>query len=104
MMRRTAKSVAALIGIAFFELTLSGCGRSGGASANNPGTGPPSPFATSANGKVDIEGGVIEIAARRFGVIRMSWCTRVMWYARVRYWRARKIKIQYWQSGARAPP
>lgn len=70
MMRRTAKSVAALIGIAFFELTLSGCGRSGGASANNPGTGPPSPFATIANGKVDIEGGVIEIAARRFGVIK----------------------------------
>jgi len=30
----------------------------------------PSQFSTIANGKVDIEGGVVEIAARRFGVIR----------------------------------
>ena len=34
------------------------------------GAGRPSPYATIANGKVDIEGGVIEIAARRFGVIK----------------------------------
>jgi RND family efflux transporter MFP subunit len=32
-------------------------------------TAPQSPYATIANGKVDIEGGVIEIAARRPGVI-----------------------------------
>jgi RND family efflux transporter MFP subunit len=30
---------------------------------------PPSPYATIANGKVDIEGGVVEVAARRAGVI-----------------------------------
>jgi RND family efflux transporter MFP subunit len=30
---------------------------------------PPSPYATIANGKVDIEGGVVEVAARRPGVI-----------------------------------
>jgi len=71
MKRRPAISVSVLIGIAFFDLTLSGCGKSGaGASTNNPGAGTPSPFATIANGKVDIEGGVIEIAARRFGVIK----------------------------------
>ena len=70
MKRRPAISVTALIGIAFVEVFLSGCGKSGaGASSNNP-AGPPSPFATIANGKVDIEGGVIEIAARRFGVIK----------------------------------
>jgi HlyD family secretion protein len=52
-------------------LCLSGCGKSGaGASTNNPGAGLSSPFATIANGKVDIDGGVIEIAARRFGVIK----------------------------------
>jgi len=33
-------------------------------------TAPQSPYATIANGKVDIEGGVIEVAARRPGVIR----------------------------------
>lgn len=33
-------------------------------------TVPQSPYATIANGKVDIEGGVIEVAARRAGVIR----------------------------------
>jgi multidrug resistance efflux pump len=71
MMRQTAISMNVLVGIAFLELCLSGCGKSGaGASTSNPGAGPPSPFATIANGKVDIEGGVIEIAARRFGVIR----------------------------------
>jgi len=71
MMRRTAVSVTVLVGIVFLDLCLSGCGKSGaGASTTNPGAVPPSPFATIANGKVDIEGGVIEIAARRFGVIK----------------------------------
>lgn len=71
MKRRPAISVSVLFGIAFFDLFLGGCGKSGaGASTNNPGAGTPSPFATIANGKVDIEGGVIEIAARRFGVIK----------------------------------
>jgi HlyD family secretion protein len=44
--------------------------------ACHPGSGgkaavtvPPSPYATIANGKVDIEGGVVEVAARRAGVI-----------------------------------
>jgi len=31
---------------------------------------PPSPYATIANGKVDVEGGVIEVAARRGGVVQ----------------------------------
>jgi len=72
MKRRLALLVAALIGIAFVELDLSGCGKSGaGAPADKPaGTAIASPFATIANGKVDIEGGVIEVAARRFGVIK----------------------------------
>lgn len=58
----------ALLAIAFVELYASGCAKSG---AGTPATvARPSPYATIANGKVDIEGGVIEIAARRFGVIK----------------------------------
>lgn len=30
---------------------------------------PPSPYATIANGKIDVEGGIVEVAARRQGVI-----------------------------------
>ena len=69
---RPAKSVTILIAIAFVELCLSGCGKIGAGAHTDKaaGAGPPSPFATIANGKVDIEGGVIEIAARRFGVIK----------------------------------
>jgi len=71
MSRRPAISVGVLIAIAFIELHLSGCGKIGAGAAEKPaGTGPPSPFATIANGKVDIEGGVIEVASRRFGVIK----------------------------------
>jgi RND family efflux transporter MFP subunit len=62
----------ALIGIGFAALLLSACGKSGAGAQTDKAAaaGPPSPFATIANGKVDIEGGVIEIAARRFGVIK----------------------------------
>jgi RND family efflux transporter MFP subunit len=71
MNRRPAISVIVLIAIALVQLHLSGCGKSGAGAADKPtGTGPPSPFATIANGKVDIEGGVIEVASRRFGVIK----------------------------------
>src|SRR5579864_7398180 len=72
MKRRVAISLSVLMAIGFVELCLSGCAKSGaGAHTDKPaGSGPPSPFATIANGKVDIEGGVIEIAARRFGVIK----------------------------------
>jgi RND family efflux transporter MFP subunit len=69
---RPAIQVIALVAIGFVELCLSACGK-GGASAQADkaaGTGSPSPFATIASGKVDIEGGVIEVAARRFGVIK----------------------------------
>jgi len=71
MSRRPAVSISVLIAIALVELHLSGCGKIGAGAADRPaGSGPPSPFATIANGKVDIEGGVIEVAARRFGVIK----------------------------------
>ena len=57
-------------------LALSGCGSH--ANGSQPATGknsgktavaPPSPYAAIANGKVDVEGGVVEVAARRAGVV-----------------------------------
>ena len=71
-MRAKLRVSVALIGIGFAALLLSACGKSGAGAQTDKaaGAGPPSPFATIANGKVDIEGGVIEIAARRFGVIK----------------------------------
>src|ERR1700759_52909 len=72
-MRRKSRSVTPLIVLfatACVELCLAGCAKSGAGTHPEKPACPPSPFATIANGKVDIEGGVIEIAARRFGVIR----------------------------------
>jgi HlyD family secretion protein len=52
-------------------LLLAGCQRGGPGGASGKGAAPPaSPYAAIANGKVDIEGGVIEVAARRPGTIR----------------------------------
>lgn len=58
---------AALLG-ALATLSLAAChaGAGGGKAAT---VAPPSPYATIANGKVDVEGGVVEVAARRAGVI-----------------------------------
>ena len=64
------KCVSSLaLSIALAAIVLSGC-RPSGAGAQGAVAAPPSPFATIANGKVDIEGGVVEVAARRFGVIK----------------------------------
>jgi HlyD family secretion protein len=71
MKRRSEIRGIVLVALAFVVSCSSGCGKGGSAHADKPaGAGAPSPFATIANGKVDIEGGVIEVAARRFGVIK----------------------------------
>jgi RND family efflux transporter MFP subunit len=63
--------VAVVVACAAIVLLLSACGRAAGGSAKSAGAvAPDSPYATIANGKVDIEGGVVEIAARRAGVIK----------------------------------
>ena len=54
-------------------LSLSAChaGWADGTAGKTGAVPPPaSPYATIANGKVDIEGGVVEVAARRAGVIK----------------------------------
>jgi RND family efflux transporter MFP subunit len=58
----------ALLAAAGIALLLTACGKSG---AGAPAAPPVSAFTTIANGKVDIEGGVVEVAARRFGVIKV---------------------------------
>ena len=63
----TAKMV--LLGLC--ALALSACQKNASNGAAGAAvTVPVSPYAAIANGKVDIEGGVVEIAARRAGVIR----------------------------------
>src|SRR5271166_6929772 len=37
--------------------------------SGRPASAAPSPYAAIANGKVDVEGGIVEVAARRFGVV-----------------------------------
>jgi multidrug resistance efflux pump len=65
--------IAALVACAAATLLLCACGAGraeGGSSKSADSGAPASPYATIANGKVDIEGGVVEVAARRAGVIR----------------------------------
>jgi multidrug resistance efflux pump len=57
-------------------LALGACGShaNGASQAGDKSSGksaivPPSPYAAIANGKVDVEGGVVEVAARRAGVV-----------------------------------
>jgi RND family efflux transporter MFP subunit len=65
--------IVALVWSAAAGLSLSAChaGWADGTPGKTGGAAPPeSPYATIANGKVDIEGGVVEVAARRAGVIK----------------------------------
>jgi HlyD family secretion protein len=48
---------------------LEACG-SGSAAAPGKASAATSPYATIANGKIDVEGGLVEVAARRAGVVR----------------------------------
>ncbi len=64
--QRATPTIAALVVMA---LSLAAC-HPGAPGGQATATVPPSPYATIANGKVDIEGGVVEVAARRAGVIR----------------------------------
>lgn len=72
MYRRPYSPAAAprLLGIAM-ALMLAACGsHHGDASDKAKGpAAPPSAYAAIANGKVDVEGGVVEVAARRAGVV-----------------------------------
>lgn len=61
-----ALSVLALAGVSLTACKMPAPGSKGGKPAV---VAPRSPYATIANGKVDVEGGVVEVAARRAGVV-----------------------------------
>jgi HlyD family secretion protein len=75
MMNSKLKTLLAVILMASASVGLSACNpKAGGAKPGAKGKAaevkaPPSPYAAIANGKVDVEGGVIAVAARRAGII-----------------------------------
>lgn len=72
MVERSGRYLSLALVVLLGGSALSACDRlkTKAAGGGAPGvTAPQSPYATIANGKVDIEGGVIEVAARRPGVI-----------------------------------
>ncbi|CAL4868682.1 Multidrug resistance protein MdtA [Asticcacaulis sp. MM231] len=74
MSRKFATSTALTFGLlALTGLSLAACqkpGAPGGKPGDKPAVvAPPSPYAAIAAGKVDVEGGVIEVAARRGGIV-----------------------------------
>jgi HlyD family secretion protein len=74
MSRKFASSTAIAVSLlALAGLSLTACQKPG-APGGKPGdkaavVAPPSPYAAIAAGKVDVEGGVIEVAARRGGIV-----------------------------------
>jgi HlyD family secretion protein len=72
MNRERKAATIALMLTALATLTLSACqqGGTGAGKGQSAGALPPSRYAAIASGKVDVEGGVVEVAARRAGVIR----------------------------------
>ncbi len=72
MSRKIVSATAlALISVVLVGTALTGCQKPGaGKDAKAAVNVPPSPYATIANGKIDVEGGVIAVAARRAGVVR----------------------------------
>jgi len=70
MARNLSLSVSIFLGL-LSGIFLSACNHKTAAQTNEKNvTAPASPYATIANGKVDVEGGLIEIDARRFGMVR----------------------------------
>lgn len=68
MNRQQAVSTIAILTAAVAAAALTAC--QPGFSSDKRDAEPTSPYATIANGKVDVEGGVVEVAARRAGVVR----------------------------------
>ncbi|MGA9658593.1 MAG: efflux RND transporter periplasmic adaptor subunit [Asticcacaulis sp.] len=74
MSRKFAASTAITFGLlALTGLSLTACQKPG-APGGKPGekaaaVAPPSPYAAIAAGKVDVDGGVVEVAARRAGIV-----------------------------------
>src|SRR5712675_1820044 len=68
-MPRKFTLLAALVAGSLSALQLTAC-HPGGSADKGAAAPPPSPYATISNGKIDIEGGIVEVAARSPGVIK----------------------------------
>jgi len=68
-MARHKLTVAGAVLLGGLAVLLAACGSGSAASPGMP-TATASPYATIANGKIDVEGGLVEVAARRAGVVR----------------------------------
>jgi HlyD family secretion protein len=71
MTKLTSRSALALASLLALSLALAGCGHGGGqadakTAAVQPAT---SPYAAIADGKADVEGGIIQVAARTAGIV-----------------------------------
>lgn len=68
----SSASAVALVLLAIAAGSLTGCQKPGGPQGGAKATVkvPPSPYAAIANGKVDVEGGVVQVAARAPGTVR----------------------------------
>ena len=72
-MSRTLSRTVSIVALAVVALALplAGCNmQSGKPGAKAAVKVPPSPYAAIANGKVDVEGGVVQVAARAPGTVR----------------------------------
>jgi RND family efflux transporter MFP subunit len=65
----SVRPVAALAGLALIALTLAGCQKPTNA-ASNAVAPAATPYAAIADGKADVEGGIIQVAARTQGIVR----------------------------------
>jgi RND family efflux transporter MFP subunit len=66
----TASTAIALALLGLASVSMTACQKPGAAGGKDATVkAPPSPYAAIAAGKVDIEGGVVEVAARRAGVV-----------------------------------
>src|SRR5882757_2043564 len=68
-MPRKFTLLAALVAGSLSALQLTAC-HPGGSADKGAAAPPPSPYATISTGKIDVEGGIVEVAARSPGVIR----------------------------------
>ena len=72
-MLRKASAIALITALTVTGLSLSACqkpGAGGAATGKDAVVAPPSPYAAIAAGKVDVEGGVIQVAARAAGTVQ----------------------------------
>jgi HlyD family secretion protein len=65
-----SRTAALILLLAAAPVGLTACQKSDGKAADNAAVAPTTPYAAIADGKADVEGGIIQVAARAPGVVR----------------------------------